>query len=138
MHSIILKNKRPITINGVKLIDLHERSVDYGLYNQSRPLVMATIEVTDIAEMRIDILSEYFYKNVNYGEFILKFNGISNPFSIEVGDILFIPELISFTGTLVDNSNIIEDNRLLSVNGKNLNPENIFKDKFSKNLNKSI
>jgi hypothetical protein len=138
MHSVLLKNKRTITINGVKILDLQERSIDYSLYNQSRPLVMATIEITDIAEMRIDILSEYFYKNVNYGEFILKFNGISNPFSIEVGDILFIPELISFTGTLVDNSNIIEDNRLLSVNGKNLNPENIFKDKFSKNLTKSI
>lgn len=138
MHSVLLANKRPITINGVRLLDLQERSIDYKLYNQSRPLVIATIEVTDVAEMRIDVLSEYFYKTPNYGEFILKFNGISNPFSIEVGDILFIPELISFTGTLVDNSNLPEDNRLLSVNGKNLNPENIFKDKFSKNLTKSI
>jgi hypothetical protein len=139
MHSVILKNKRPITINDVKLLDLQERSVNYSLYKQPRPLVIATIEITDIAEMRLDILSEYYYKNPNYGEFILKFNGISNPFSIEVGDILYIPELISFTGVLVDNSNINEDNRLLSVNGKNLNPIlNQFKDKFSKNLNKSI
>lgn len=138
MHSVLLKNKRPITINGVKILDLQERSINYGLYRQPRPLVIATIEITDIAEMRIDVLSEYYYKNPNYGEFILKFNGISNPFSIQTGDILYIPELISFTSALVDNSNLIEDNRLLSVNGKNLNPENTFKDKFSKNLTKSI
>lgn len=138
MQSIILANKRTITLRGVKLLDITERSIDFRLYKQSRALVIGTIEVTDVAEMRIDILSEYFYKNTNYGDFILKFNGISNPFSIEVGDILFIPELISFTGILVDNSKIVEDNRLLSVNGKDLNPQNIFQDKFGKNISKSI
>jgi hypothetical protein len=138
MQSIILQNKRTIELNGVRLLDLHERSLDFKLYNQSNPLVIATIEITDVAEMRIDILSEYFYKNANHGDFILKFNGISNPFSLEVGDIIFIPELISFTGILVDNSKTVEDNRLLSVNGKDLNPQNIFKDKFGKNLTKSI
>lgn len=138
MQSIILANKRTITLRGVKLLDITERSIDFRLYKQSRALVIGTIEVTDVAEMRIDILSEYFYKNTNYGDFILKFNGISNPFSIEVGDILFIPELISFTGILVDNTKTVEDNRLLSVNGKDLNPQNIFQDKFGKNISKSI
>ena len=43
--------------------------------------------------MRSDLISQSVYNNTLYAEFILKYNGISNPFSIDQGDIVLIPSL---------------------------------------------
>ena len=43
--------------------------------------------------MRPDLISKSVYNNSIYAEIILKYNGISNPFSIDEGDIILIPDL---------------------------------------------
>jgi hypothetical protein len=43
--------------------------------------------------MRPDLISQAVYNNTMYTEFVLKYNGISNPFSMEEGDIILIPNL---------------------------------------------
>jgi len=43
--------------------------------------------------MRPDLISKSVYNNSLYAEIILKYNGISNPFSIDAGDIILIPNL---------------------------------------------
>jgi hypothetical protein len=45
--------------------------------------------------MRPDLISKSVYNNSIYAEIILKFNGISNPFSIDEGDLILIPDLDS-------------------------------------------
>lgn len=45
--------------------------------------------------MRPDLISRAVYNNSMYAEIILKYNGISNPFSIAEGDIILIPNLDS-------------------------------------------
>jgi len=45
--------------------------------------------------MRPDLISKAVYNNSLYAEIILKFNGISNPFSIDEGDLVLIPDLQS-------------------------------------------
>ena len=45
--------------------------------------------------MRPDLISQSVYNNSAYAEIILKYNGISNPFSIDEGDIILIPDLDS-------------------------------------------
>ena len=67
-------------------------------------------------EMRVDLISAATYNNTLYAEFILKYNSISNPFSIAADDIILIPNLGQATdqitkGTLVEgnNSKIIRD-----------------------------
>jgi len=45
--------------------------------------------------MRPDLISQSVYNNSLYAEIILKYNGISNPFSIDEGDIILIPDLDS-------------------------------------------
>jgi len=45
--------------------------------------------------MRPDLISQAVYNNTLYAEFILKYNGISNPFSIDEGDLLLVPDLES-------------------------------------------
>jgi hypothetical protein len=46
-------------------------------------------------QMRIDLISQSVYNNTLYAEYILKYNGISNPFSISDGDVILIPNLDS-------------------------------------------
>lgn len=42
---------------------------------------------------RIDLVSEKFFGTPDYSEHILKYNNISNPFSITEGDVLKIPDV---------------------------------------------
>jgi hypothetical protein len=46
-------------------------------------------------QMRCDLISQAVYNNTIYAEYILKFNGISNPFTISNGDIILVPDLNS-------------------------------------------
>lgn len=46
-------------------------------------------------EMRPDLIAAAVYNNTSYAEIILKFNGISNPFSIKEGDLILVPSLDS-------------------------------------------
>lgn len=45
--------------------------------------------------MRPDLISQVVYNNTLYAEYILKYNGISNPFTIDEGDLILIPDLES-------------------------------------------
>jgi hypothetical protein len=54
--------------------------------------VKNTIIVTDAAAGRVDNIAKIYYNDASKLDFILKYNDISNPFSIDTGDILFIPE----------------------------------------------
>ena len=66
--------------------------------------------------MRPDLISGAVYNNTVYAEYILKFNGISNPFTINEGDIILIPVLNSMetvlakpSGTDVDGATAIRN-----------------------------
>ena len=54
---------------------------------------MSVHEVTADEIGRIDLVSISEYGGADYVDYILKFNGISNPFSITEGDKLIIPPL---------------------------------------------
>jgi hypothetical protein len=79
------------TLNGKKLVD--------GKYKFTKPTLVfietnETINehtVTEDQVGRIDLISLLYYRNANYCDYILKWNGISNPFSIKFGDVLLIP-----------------------------------------------
>lgn len=48
--------------------------------------------VTEETEGRIDKISMLAYGSLLYSSILLKFNGISNPYSIMVGDVILIPD----------------------------------------------
>lgn len=68
-------------------------------------------------EMRPDLIAAAVYNNSAYAEIILKFNGISNPFSIMEGDLILVPSLdsvqtvitTSSTTTLNSGANLIRN-----------------------------
>jgi hypothetical protein len=66
--------------------------------------------------MRPDLISAAVYNNILYAEIILKYNGISNPFSIQEDDLILIPNLDAVatmistnTGTETDGAKVIRD-----------------------------
>lgn len=55
--------------------------------------IKRTVVVTEEYAMRPDLISMFAYGTDQYADIILKFNEISNPFSIAEGDIIIIPDL---------------------------------------------
>jgi len=84
-------NKVEITdIKGNQIIDLIEKDV---LISFEKPNAINYFLLDQEDSMRIDIVSKKMYGSTDYIENVLKFNEISNPFSIEEGDVLYIFDL---------------------------------------------
>lgn len=62
--------------------------------------IMAVHTVTEDQIGRIDLISLKYYRDADYCDYILKWNGISNPFIIDEGDVLEIPVNISVLSTI--------------------------------------
>jgi hypothetical protein len=74
--------------NGDVVVDLIRRAVSFlGVrLNTGKAYV-----VSEETAMRPDLIANYFYQNQGYADLLLKYNGYSNPFSINTGDIIRIP-----------------------------------------------
>lgn len=108
-------DKKPIVkrSDGLEIKDLTSsmfdvKSNNYITYNVYR--------VPKEFAMRPDLIAASVYNDSEYAEIILKYNGISNPFSINEGDIILIPNLSSATanistqkGTQTDGGKLIRD-----------------------------
>lgn len=95
--------------------------------------------------MRPDLISQAVYNNTLYAEFILKYNGISNPFSIQEGDVILIPNLESAKKNVRTQGSSVDDpSKKLRDAYKYIDPTKIPKKdadetKFSeRNLSKTI
>lgn len=89
-------DKKPnfTTPNNVKIKDLTYSMFDLAALNY---ISYNVYKVPREYEMRPDLIAGSVYNNSVYAELILKFNGISNPFSIKEGDYILIPDLNSIT-----------------------------------------
>lgn len=79
---------------------LFEKPITEDKIRMTQPTLVFVRDVPILAEhtvqehevCRIDLISLTHYRDSEFADFILKFNGISNPFLIEAGDVLLIPE----------------------------------------------
>jgi hypothetical protein len=78
-----------IKTNGDQVVDLTRRSVSFRgvTVNQGKTYV-----VEEGLQMRGDLISKVFYQTSSFLCLLLKYNGISNPFAINVNDILKMPD----------------------------------------------
>jgi len=72
--------------------------VDYSLFKCSASFVM-----------RPDLVSQSCFSNTSFAEIILKYNSISNPFTINKDDILLVPTLDSVQANIQQNQTIDSD-----------------------------
>lgn len=83
-----LKNRR-IDENGDEYLDLTQHTFTY----QYKSSIKAIYRVEADTEMRADLISIKFFGTEIYADAICKVNGIFNPFSIEEGLIIVIPDI---------------------------------------------
>jgi hypothetical protein len=81
------------SINGKKIKDNKLVFTHPTLLLDSNTRTIAVYEVSADEVCRIDLISEKFFNSPDYSEYILKYNNISNPFSINEGDVLNIPDI---------------------------------------------
>lgn len=78
------------------ILDLTKSSIDPTVHVGDRALFTVTKQYV----MRPDLISLAFYGSENYADFIMKYNDISNPFSINEDDVLVIPNREQFEASL--------------------------------------
>lgn len=85
-------DKKPIITkeDGNQIRDITESMFDFRTNNYEN---FTVYRVPKDFAMRPDLISQAVYNNTVYAEFILKYNGISNPFSIAPDDVILIPDL---------------------------------------------
>lgn len=89
MSLTIFQIKPSVEVNGEKITDLTYPSIRYN-YN---PYIIGVVSVTEYLAMRPDLISRSAYGTTDFWDMIMKYNGISNPFSIGPNDRLLIPSL---------------------------------------------
>ena len=73
---------------GQKMIDLLQKTFEpTGFVN-----IFQWMTVTKDLEMRPDVIAKLIYKSIDSSEIFMKYNGISNPFSIEKNDLIIFPD----------------------------------------------
>ena len=75
--------------NGDTVIDLTMSSINK---NSDAPLEVNVIMVAEEYAMRPDLVAKAVYGDDSKFDFLLKYNAISNPFALNAGDILVIPD----------------------------------------------
>jgi len=117
----VLRNKPVFVIpdvtgetNGTPIIDLSAASLNFAV-----PLnVISTAVIPTEQQMRPDLTALSYFGDSSKLDYVCKFNGISNPFSLEAGTIILICDQFEFATTFVSNPNI--DSESASVSNQDL------------------
>lgn len=82
------QSEKFITIDGIKQIDLLAQDLPGNI---DLSVTERFVYIDDTYEGRPDLLSLAVYGDSSYADLICHFNGISNPFAVEKGMVIFIP-----------------------------------------------
>lgn len=113
--------------NGDRVVDLISSTFSF---EKDRGTVEGYLLVQKEEVMRPDLLSVRIYGDQQYYEALLKYNGISNPFSIDYNDILVAPSFNSLDRMLSSPKTVIDKGAQKKdpIEDKLLNPKTV-KDK---------
>lgn len=113
--------------NGDQIIDL--ASTTYNFEKASGPSTGA-IRIAEDEAMRPDLVSIRLYNSQEFYESLMKYNGVSNPFSIYPGEIWLTPSFKTLDQVIVAPKEIVEKGKekLSSNEEKLINPKTV-KDK---------
>lgn len=103
--SKILRTKKLFSnINGESIIDMISATFKYS----SSPVTSGTIFINEYEVMRPDLISERIYSTQENWDVLLKYNGISNPFSLDFGEMLLAPTFNSISTLIVPPTTVPE------------------------------
>lgn len=115
------------TSAGDGIVDLISSTFSFA---KDSGIAQSVIRVQDEEAMRPDLVSVRVYSDQQYYEALMKYNGISNPFSLAPNDILFVPPFKSLEKMMVAPTKVIDKGAQKKDNNeaKLLNPKTV-KDK---------
>ena len=102
MFNYTIDKKNTITDrNGNSILDLTK-----SIFSSGSGLIKdyEVVKVTDHFHMRPDLVSYAMYETDQYAEYILKFSGISNPFTLNDDEVLLIPNDSQAEGMMAVNN----------------------------------
>lgn len=109
MFEYTLDKKEEVTDwRGNRIVDLTK-----GIFSRGSGKIQDydVVTMSDTFHMRPDLVSQVMYGTDEYAEFILKFAGISNPFTLDDDDVLLIPNITQVHGMMeADNRTDKSDN----------------------------
>jgi hypothetical protein len=114
---------------------LFEKPILDGKLRMTQPSLVFVPDIQVIAEhivesdeiCRIDLISLKYYRDSSYSDYILKYNGISNPFSINEGDVLLIPTNESATTRVIPFREVNANEDKLSIRDQFINTKRLSK-----------
>lgn len=117
-------DKKPIFIkpNNERLVDItasmfnvhNLKTINYVIYKVPKEF-----------EMRPDLISSAVYRTTEHTEMILKFNGISNPFTIMEDDIILIPDIDDMQILVLQNHSLTDNRSSIRNTYKYIDPTKI-------------
>lgn len=139
MQSKILENKKLVKKGDDAFVDLTTCSMRY---KGSGTVINVFFASEDMA-MRPDLISYVSYGNTDKFDIICKFNGISNPFSINEGDLIKVPDSLFMYNSIENPSQIsisdeVRNQYIDESKGYKVDPNKVEYDKIlqnAKNLN---
>lgn len=116
MISILERKPTYINPNGDVIVNLKSQTVKFSY----TPKVVDVFRLDDSMSMRPDLLSIAAYSEPDFWDLILKYNGVSNPFSIQLNDLFFIPDLADMRDQLSNNGK--QDSDIDAVRAQYIDP----------------
>lgn len=118
-----LRNKTEYThpATNEQIIDLTEASFKFT----GELLVTGTVMVTEDFVMRPDLVAAQVFGNQDKFDYLLKFNSISNPFSIDAGDILLLMDESSMKLARATSGNTGTDNKKEDIRKRFFDPKRL-------------
>jgi hypothetical protein len=115
----------PNTVDKKPLIEKEDGTVLIDLTKQSVKLVteqpmISYYLVNEETAMRIDAITQITLGSIDNTEKMLKFNDISNPFTVDVGDLLFVPDLLYAKLNMTSNAG--NDQQKLDIRNQYIDP----------------
>lgn len=136
MQSQILAKKPIYRKNGEDIVDLTYPVIQY----KGDSIITNIILVDESMEMRPELVSYAAYGIIDNWDLILKFNGISNPFSLQQGQYLLIPDLSYMTSQIITDSTTknaaqnVQNQHINASKQTKIDPKKIVYDQMVNNL----
>ena len=138
-ENVIDKKLEKTLYNNEELLDLTPSVFNE---NKSSGIVFNVYRVPESMKMRIDLVSMAAYGTDKYADLLLKYNGISNPFTLNTDDILLIPTFDTIENDLkpiiVSNNAASKIRQYHRYIDKNKAPNNIGSQQADKKINKNV